>query len=87
MCSTVALTAAQNFAKDNLKTCEAMHAGPQLLDLSLDILRQTAGHLHLKEWARGPSLVCRAMNELSMPYVAIKARCLPVSYARMCMLS
>ncbi|CAK0760327.1 hypothetical protein CVIRNUC_002762 [Coccomyxa viridis] len=47
-------------------------AGPQLLDLPLDILRQTAGHLHLKEWARGPSLVCRAMNELSMPYVAIK---------------
>ena len=86
MCSTVAFIAAQNYAQIHLKTCEAMHAGPHLLDLPLDILRAIAGHLSLKEWARGPSLVCTAVNELSMPDVAVKVRCLPVSYARMCMI-
>lgn len=45
-----------------------VHAtGADLVTLPKDVLRLIASFVPIKDWARGPSRVCRHLNKLELP--------------------
>ena len=50
------------------------HAGLSLLDMPVEILQAIAGQVSAKEWARGPSCLCRTLNRLTLPCIKVEVR-------------